>query len=173
MVNQMKKDMKMDRWMHMPQTSYEYGMYSIIWGIYETPGYDFWGCLFVVARLKQAARQRSQTTWRIEISIIWSTNIGAKNRNKIIMLRGHFVKFDEGEDTDHDAPVLWEYPRFIYEHNIKKSGLPSLLVLTSEFHYVHMLFQSSHFLKAEQLMDKLSALSLHVHGPRHTWPIFF
>jgi hypothetical protein len=62
MVNQMKKDTKMDRWVHMPQTSYEYGMYSKIWGNYETPGYDFWGCLFVVARLKQAARQRSQTT---------------------------------------------------------------------------------------------------------------
>jgi hypothetical protein len=28
MVDQIKKDLKMDRWLHMPQTSYEYNFYQ-------------------------------------------------------------------------------------------------------------------------------------------------
>lgn len=42
MVDQIKKDLKMDRWLHMPQTSYEQFSSNIVWRIRGTVLLLFW-----------------------------------------------------------------------------------------------------------------------------------
>lgn len=42
MVDQIKKDLKMHRWLHMPQTSYEQFSSNIVWRIRGTVLLLFW-----------------------------------------------------------------------------------------------------------------------------------
>ena len=45
MVDQIKKDLKMYRWLHMSQTSSEYNFFQTLCGEYEAQCYYYFGCL--------------------------------------------------------------------------------------------------------------------------------
>ena len=52
MIDKMKKDLKMDRWVHMPPTSYKYQLYAIMRAGFEAKGYrDF--AIFVGIRFQR------------------------------------------------------------------------------------------------------------------------
>ena len=124
MVGQMKEDMKMDRWVHMPQTSYEYWMFSLVCGNFEAGGYEYWVALYNWDGTK--ASYKMAIAYYTKARIIYNL-IGedAKSKDvevKIIMIREKLVKFNNCDATDY-AAVLLQKAKDIYEHDVKVSGL--------------------------------------------------
>ena len=168
MVGQMKEDMKMDRWVHMPQTSYEYWMFSLVCGNFEAGGYEYWAALYNWDGTK--ASYKMAIAYYTKARIIYNL-IGedAKSKDvevKIIMIREKLAKFNNCDATDY-AAVLLQKAKDIYEHDVKVSGLASEKTITSGFNYVNMLGSAHRGIEGERLLVKLAALSRRVHGPNH------
>ena len=168
MVGQMKEDMKMDRWVHMPQTSYEYWMFSLVCGNFEAGGYEYWVALYNWDGTK--ASYKMAIAYYTKARIIYNL-IGedAKSKDvevKIIMIREKLAKFNNCDATDY-AAVLLQKAKDIYEHDVKVSGLTSEKTITSGFNYVNMFGSAHRGIEGERLLVKLAALSRRVHGPNH------
>ena len=182
MVGQMKKDMKMDsRWVHMPKTSNEYGMYYIVCGDFEAAGYDYWGYLHnwdgTQAKGTEAieASYKKAIAYHTRARIIYNllgNDVGSNEmEEKIIMIREKMAQFDKGDTNDYSA-ALFEKAKDIYERDIESCGLSAPKTITSGLKYANMLYQVQRNIEAEQLITQLAAICRRVHGPNHNCTIF-
>ena len=73
MVDQIKKDLKMDRWLHMPQTSYEQFSSNIVWRIRGTVLLLFWVPEVFGNKISMKHFQKAQTIFNL---------LGRKSRQK-------------------------------------------------------------------------------------------
>ena len=167
MVGQMKEDMKMDRWVHMPQTSYEYWMFSLVCGNFEAGGYEYWVALYNWDGTK--ASYKMAIAYYTKARIIYNL-IGEDAKSKDVEVKIIMMKFNNCDATDY-AAVLLQKAKDIYEHGVKVSGLASEKTITSGFNYVNMFGSAHRGIEGERLLVKLAALSRRVHGPNHNCTI--
>ena len=167
MVGQMKEDMKMDRWVHMPQTSYEYWMFSLVCGNFEAGGNEYWAALYNWDGTK--ASYKMAIAYYTKARIIYNL-IGEDAKSKDVEVKIIMMKFNNCDATDY-AAVLLQKAKDIYEHGVKVSGLASEKTITSGFNYVNMFGSAHRGIEGERLLVKLAALSRRVHGPNHNCTI--
>lgn len=166
LVDQIKKDMKMENgWVLMPKTSYEYGMYYVVYNDFEAIGNVYWGMLY------NWDGTQAQDTKAIEAS--YKKAIAYLTRARIIYnLVGNDFSSNEMEvQIIMIRMKLVEKAKYIYEHNIESHGLSSVTTITSGFNYVNMLYRAHCDIQAERLITELAAISRRVHGPNHNCTI--
>ena len=169
MIDKMKKDLKMDRWVHMPPTSYKYQLYAIMRAGFEAKGYrDF-------ASLEELDSDGTEASMNISIKYIEKARIiynliGLKMESKLMetsigKLRNNF---EEVHRDSRAASVLLENSRHKYEYFINtSSGLASESAIMSGIYYASRLAHARRGIEAERLAVELASVSRRVLGPAH------
>ncbi len=70
-VDQMKKDLKMDGWIHMPRTSFKYRLYKMLRFEYKARGYNEFGIITRFDLTKESTIFLSNAMRRLGSSIIY------------------------------------------------------------------------------------------------------
>ena len=78
-VDQMKKDLKMDGWIHMPRTSDKYRLYKMLRFEYKARGYNEFGIITSFDLTKESTIFLSNAMRRLGSSIIY---LASKTRPK-------------------------------------------------------------------------------------------
>jgi hypothetical protein len=71
LVDQTKKDLKMDRWMHVPLTSFECQYYNVLHGTFEAESYVQLGSIACMTTLRPVSMLQLYTWRRLEQFIIY------------------------------------------------------------------------------------------------------
>jgi hypothetical protein len=182
LVDEIKKDMKMEnRWVHMPKTSYEYGMYYVVSNDFEAIGNDYWGLLYnwdgtqaqdtkaIEASYKKAIAYLTRA--RIIYNLVGNDFSSNEMEVRIIMIKEKLVEMNKEGNVNEYSAALFKKAKDIYEHNIESHGISSVKTITSGFNYVNMLYRAHRDFEAERLITELTAISRRVHGPNHNCTI--
>ena len=178
LVDQIKKDMKMENgWVHMPQNSYEYGMFYVVYNDFEATGNNYWGMLYNWDGTQAQDTMAIETSYKKAIAYLTRARIiynlvgndfsSNEMEVQIIMIREKLVEMSKEGDANEYSAALFEKAKYIYEHNIESHGLSSVTTITSGFNYVNMLYRAHCDIQAERLISELAAISHRVHGPNH------
>jgi hypothetical protein len=169
MVEQMKKDEKMDGWIHMPQTSLEYKLCKII-RYFEACGYESLGQL--------SALDDTEESNKIAIKHLEKARIiynlfgmkdeaqGKRTERKIAVITARSAWSNE-IDTNVRTTALLENARINYESHVESSRLTSVETIISGLCYAQILRKANCGIEAERLLMKLAPDSRLVHGPEH------
>lgn len=171
MAIQTKKDMKMDQWVHMPKSSFEYGFYSMLTGDFEARGYYLLGWKMVHfdestegdnTALKHLVKART-------LYNLLGYNDDSKGVDHLIDLSPHIGDPNTGEISE----TLLLAAKDNYENSIKLVNPNSIYTTTMEstiqhgLNYALMLCNLKRVIEAERLLNKLAADSRRIHGPEH------
>lgn len=173
MAIQMKEDMKMDQWVHMPKSSREYIFYSMLTGDFEARGYYLLGWTMVHfdestegdnTALKHLVKART-------LYNLLGYNDDSKGVDQLIyLLKGtHIIDPNTGETSES----LLLAANDNYENSIKFVNPNSIYTTTMEstilhgLNYASMLRTSKREIEAERLLNKLVADSRRIHGREH------
>jgi hypothetical protein len=154
-VDQMKKDLKMDRWVHLAPTSPQYQLYKMVRVHFEAYGYVCFGKLILSFNIEESR----------SIAITYY-----EKARTIYNLLGH----DEGSiiakntiaNLKLEQPVLETY-RHNYKVNMASWGATSVNAIRAGLDYAAALIKVLRFIEAERLIIKLATGSRQVHGPEH------
>ena len=117
-VDQMKKDLKMDGWIHMPRTSDKYRLYKMLRFEYKARGYNEFGIITSFDLTKEStifSIQCYEKAW-----IIYNL-LGIKDEAKAMTINIDMAKaIMAGDDVDEDTIV--EKARFSFERHLESSG---------------------------------------------------
>jgi hypothetical protein len=172
-VSQMKKDMKMDRWVHMPKTSLEYLFYLMLTGLFEAQGHYTLG--FKMLHFDESTEDKNTALKHLvkarTLYNLLGMNDDAKSVDvQIDILKGkHIVDPITGETSE----TLLLAAKDNYENSIKLVNPNSIYATTMEssiqrgLNYALMLRNSKRVIEAERLLNKLAADSRRIHGPEH------
>jgi hypothetical protein len=161
MVDQMKKEMKMDGWIHMPRTSDKYQLYKMLRVSYEARGYNYLGIITSFDRTEESIYVSIKC---YENARIIYNLLGIKNQAKGMTTNIDMAKASMAGDNTDEAVV--ENARFSFEHNLEKTGLKEH-TMRYGFQYATALLEVHRGIEAERLAIMLAAESRRVHGPEH------
>ncbi|KAL3798449.1 hypothetical protein ACHAW5_007401 [Stephanodiscus triporus] len=167
MVERMKKDEKMDGWVHMPRTSFEYNFCEMI-GVFEAFGY---GCFGASMSLDKTEESNNTSIKYFEKARIIYNLFGKKKKSKemeshIEIFRARSAKSNE-DDTNVRATDIFEKLRINYETKLELHGLTSVVTMAAGLDYAKVLLNYNHGIEAERIVMKLVTESCRVHGPEH------
>ncbi|KAL3786380.1 hypothetical protein ACHAW5_004777 [Stephanodiscus triporus] len=160
MVDQMKKDLKMNRWEHMPSDSYEYRHNKMLCVDFEAFGYSLIGKFMILGREKESLKTALPyfEKARIIYNLFGMDENSKLMENDMNMARKLYLSSETG---------LLENARFIYENNTESVGSASEVTIQSGLDYAELLKKSRRGIEAEQLVMKLASGSRRVHGLAH------
>jgi hypothetical protein len=167
MVDQMKKDLKMDGWIHMPRTSFKYQLYKMLRVFYEAPGYNYLGIITSFDRTEESiyASIKCFEKARIIYYLLGIKDEAKAMTNNIDLANIDLAKANmAGGDIDDDTIV--EKARFSFERHLESSGLIEH-TMRYGFDYAKALLMVHRGIEAERLAIMLAAESRRVHGPQH------
>jgi hypothetical protein len=167
MVERMKKDEKMDGWVHMPRTSFEYYFCEMI-GVFEAFGY---GCFGANMSLDKTEESNKISIEYFEKARIIYNLFGKKEKSKgmesyIALISARSAKSNE-DDANVRATDIFEKLRINYETKLELYGLTSVFTIGAGLEYARALLQIKHGIEAERIVMKLVTESRRVHGPEH------
>lgn len=169
-VEQTKKDLKMDGWVHLPKNNSLYMQYEVLRGCYEAYAYTRLGMILDLIGTEES--YEGAIKWYKKAQIIFNLlddkasakkmedNI-ASSRRLLNVVKG---KSSEREKTS-DAEV--KIARANYEYRIKECGENSCDTISAGLWYGLQLRSANHTIEALRLVTKLAATSRRVHGPDH------
>lgn len=170
MAIQMKKDMKMYRWVHMPKSSVEYSLYSILTGEFEARGYEFLGWKMVHFDESNEGRDNTALKHLVKARTMYNLLAGYNEYSKgvdrlIDLLKGkHIVDPNTGETSE----TLFLAAKDTYENSIKNPNSIMESSIQHGLNYATMLRNSKNrVIEAERLLNKLAADSRCIHGTEH------
>ncbi|KAL3788404.1 hypothetical protein ACHAW5_001016 [Stephanodiscus triporus] len=167
MVEQIKKDEKMDGWVHMPHTSIEYKFSNII-GYFEAFGYE---CFGTIMALDETEESDEIAIKHFEVARILYNIFGMKELSKEMESRIADITTRSAWSNEDEANVcattLLQNARINYETCLASSEMTSIMTINSGLHYARMLRKANRGIEAERLLMKLATGSRRVHGPEH------
>jgi hypothetical protein len=167
MVDEMKKEKKMDNWVKMPTFTREYQFYKFLCGGYEATGYRY---------AAEAAAMDSD-----KIGMKTSINFYEKAR-KIFSLLGMSAEAEQMDgaiviyrsrlanergDLDLTASAAFDMAKSLYEGCVKRLGSDNPQSITGGLSYGRALVRVGKSIEGERLIMKLLADSSRIHGPEH------
>ena len=161
-VDQMKKDLKMDGWIHMPRTSDKYRLYKMLRFEYKARGYNEFGIITSFDLTKEStifSIQCYEKAW-----IIYNLLGIKKNAKAMTNSVGTAKAIMAGDDIDE---AIVENMGFSFKRHLESSGS---IEHTMQFGFCSgtVLLMVHHGIEAEQqLAIMLAAQSRRVHGPEH------
>ena len=168
MVDEMKKEKKMDRWVHMPHTSLEYQFYELLC-CYEAKAYASLGWISgtdTEANMKSAIKY-----FELARTIYYLLGIeedAAKMDTNIVIYRASLDKFEGGNGklTGH---VLYDMAKSQYERQVALHGSTTHNSILAGLTYgKSLLHQGAPWcIEGERLIMKMTADSRRIHGPEH------
>jgi hypothetical protein len=179
MVAQIKKDLNMNSWVHMPRASGEYQYYKMLSGNYEAFGYVQMGTLLAffsstsaisniegyktaIPHFKKARAIYNLIGMKDEAS---QMDIKISLASKVIQSVNNPALIYSESSTEVSS--ISEITRITYENNMKTSGMNSEVTILSGLNYARALTTLTRTIEAQRLATKLSAVSRRVHGPDH------
>ena len=179
MVAQIKKDVNMNSWVHMPRASGEYQYYKMLSGNYEAFGYVQMGTLLAffsrtsaisniegyktaIPHFKKARAIYNLIGMKDEAS---QMDIKISLASKVIQSVNNPALIYSESSTELSS--ISEITRTTYENNMKTSGISSEATILSGLNYARALTTLTRTIEAQRLATKLSAVSRRVHGPDH------
>jgi len=169
MAIQMKKDMKMDRWVHLPKSSVEYSLYSMLTGDFEARGYDLLGWKMVHFDESNEGRDNTALKHLVKARTMYNLLAGYNKYSKVVdrlidLLKGkHIVDPNTGETSETHLLAAKD----TYENSIKDPNSIMESSIQHGLNYATMLCNSKRVIEAERLLNKLAADSRRIHGPEH------
>ena len=136
MVDQMKKDLKMRGWLHMPPTSDKYQYCKLLCGVYEAFGYQSLGMIATYEET-EASYKRSITHHQ-KAKAIYDL-LGLADRAKSIeftisLHKDRLARCDvDGVSVSENVSILLKEARYQYKYLLKTYGLTSGAALQSGF----------------------------------------
>ena len=170
MVDQTKRDLKMNRWVHEPKDSYEYQYYEMLCGEYQAKAYLKLG-MVTSLDLTETRYKMSMTCYKKAHAIY--NLLGLKDdsdlveKNMAVVKSAYALESAAGIDGRSTAPVLLDAARDIYKRKISSDGLTSVQAMQSGVTYAERLKHAHRGIESERLVMKLADGSLRVHGPDH------
>ena len=167
MVVKMKNDEKMDGWLHMPRTSFEYKFCKFI-GEIEACGYECFGYMIEIDNTGESDKVEIKC---YEKARIIYNSFGMKDdaeemESKIASVTARSARSNK-DDANACTTALLDNARINYETRIESSGLTSVETIYSGICYAKMLLKANCGIQAERLLMKLAHDSRLVHGPEH------
>ena len=175
-VDHTKEDLKMGKWVHMPQTSDEYQFYRLLCGTYEGPGFE--SLAMVLSIDMNEASAKSSMAYFLKARTIYSL-LGMKDELRDIepcinMAKVQLAMFGGGRNTLSASALLQNVvskrdlnAKSEYERNKVSFGLTSVKTMEAGLWYVGALVSAQNAIEAEQLAAKLAADCRRVHGLEH------
>ena len=166
MVDQTKKDLNMNRWIHMPKASEEYAYYKALCGNYEAFAFESLGGASLF--LDSSQEDKMIAIMHLKKARAIYNLVGMKhNAQQIDMIISVLTAEKQAaneEDTVTTFPL--EAMKKMYELNLHTKGMDSEDTIRSGLTYATVL-QSVSCIEAERLVTQLATISRRVHGPDH------
>jgi hypothetical protein len=160
MVDQMKKDLDMNRWMLMPKHTYEYRFYALVCGKYEADG-----CHYLGKILYRTGKDDEYKKYFQKARILYNlTGLNAQSQdidNYIALTKR------ERDPNQSDGINLCEFTRKNYELVKESFGLTAAAVIHNGVEYAIELKKAYRRIEASRLLTNLAADSRRVLGPEH------
>jgi hypothetical protein len=170
MINQTKKDFKMNSWVHMPKGSVEYHYYKLLCGHYEAYTY------------RQSGRKYLQSSSEENFNAMMTHYKKARAIYNLFGMEGDVQHMDilislvtakKQATNDGMSSFTTAVPQStvhtfgeIYERSIHTNGMDSEDTLQLGLNYANVL-QKVNRIEAERIITNLSTISRRVHGPEH------
>jgi len=163
MVDQVRNDLKMDGWVHMPRTSFKNQLYKMLRLEYEALGYNYLGIITGFDCTKESTKISIKCHEKARI--IYNL-LGIKDKAKAMTNNIDMAKAMMAGGCDIDEDTIVENKRFSFEHYLEKHGLIEP-TMRYGFYYATALMEVHRGIEAERLVIMLAAESRRVHGPEH------
>jgi len=161
MVDQTKKCLKMNGWIHMPKTSTEYQYYKMLCGDYEAFGYDVLG---KIARLRTEEGINTMIThWkkaRAVYNLVGNIDEAEHIDTKIALFT-----------TDAAGISIVQNLKNSYDRHLSSKGISSEETIRVGLSYANTLWNTNCSIEAGRLVTKLDTVSRRVNGPDHNMTI--
>jgi hypothetical protein len=169
LVDQMKKDLKMSRWIHMPRDSEEYKYYTHLSRDYEAFAYASLGCASLIVDSSEEGIMIAITHWKKARAIF--TLVGLENDtkdmdDKIAFATNLLSVHDEDMLSAATSSIL-QRSRNTYEIHLNEDGINSDRTIQSALQYVRVLRLERHCIDADRLITKVATICRRVHGLEH------
>jgi hypothetical protein len=169
LAEQLKRDLQMDKWVHMSKTSAEFQMYRLVCGKFEAQGHRFLG-MIVMSDHHDLERYKIANTHFMRALIIFKL-IGEKELVQLI--ESHIASVKTCMDHLRDEKIRMpeehiESSKQLYEKCLSVIGLNSEGTISAGISYARMLKMEHRGIEAERLVAKLVPVALQVYGPEHT-----
>ena len=166
---QLKKDLQMDKWVHMSKTSAEFRMYRLVSGGFEAQGHRFLG-MIVMSDHHDLERYKIANTHFTRALIIFKL-IGEMDLVRLIESNIASVKTCMAHLSDEKIRMPEEHiasSKQLYKQSLSIFGLNSESTISAGINYARMLKMEHRGIEAERLVMKLAPVALQVYGPDHT-----
>jgi hypothetical protein len=169
MVDQTKKELKMNRWVHLPKDSEEYGYYRLLCGDFEAFAYDLLGDLISARGYITGKGIQSGIFHYKKARAIYSL-VGRKDKVELIDIKISTLSDmlqEVNPDTFIDGNSMFQGVKNNFEHDLKTHGMNSEATIGSGLSYARLLLSLTRRIEAERIVTKVATASLRVHGPGH------
>jgi len=166
---QLKKNLQMDKWVHMSKTSAEFRMYRLVSGGFEAQGHRFLG-MIVMSDHHDLERYKIANIHFTRALIIFKL-IGEMDFVRLIESNIASVKTCMAHLSDEKIKMPEEHiasSKQLYKQSLSIFGLNSESTISAGINYARMLKMEHCGIEAERLVMKLAPVALQVYGPDHT-----
>jgi len=169
-IDQTKKDFKMNGWIHMPHDSEKYEYYRWLCGNYEAFGYYALGAMAQCDKSKEGFKIAIThfKKARAIYNLVGLTDEAKQMENRIVVATELQASNDPRIIASSTVTIsMLQNLKNKYEQNLNIEGMNSEDTLRPGMHYASMLWAIHHFIEAERLATKLVPIIRRVHGPDH------
>ena len=174
-IVRMKKEMMMDRWIHMPPTSTEYIQYRVIRADFEAFGYQALGSLKLLDRTEES---RTVAISNYKKALVIYNLLGCEPLSNAIKKEISYLSLGvtktvvkSGANVEVDVDAKWlpllKNVRDDYERLLESDGEGAAYTIITGLHYAELLGKANCTIEGEGLATKLVAIARRVHGPDH------
>ncbi len=164
----MKKEMKMDKWLHMSKTSVEYEIYKHLSGKFEA---DAYACSGIIAALHDTELITKDSIKHWERARIIYNFVDMKSEAKQVDFKIAGAKAIllqlNGNSCDATGSAGLESAKSHYENISDVHGSNSEFTIGAGVYFAKQLKLVHHSIEAEWLAMTLATLSRRVHGSEH------
>jgi hypothetical protein len=167
-IYQTKKDLKMNRWVHMPKASEEYQYYKLLCGHYETYAHLQLGGI-ARSDTSEEGFKAMMTHYKKARAIYYLFGMKGNAQQMDTLISLYTAEKQAANDGTSSSTVDFsalEDLRNMYECNIHMHGINSEATIKLGLLYASVL-QRVNRIEAERIFTKLSTISRRVHGPDH------
>jgi hypothetical protein len=169
MVDEMKKEKKMDNWINMPPSSLEYQFYKFLCGGYEALGYKY--AAEVASMDTDDTGLKASISYYEKARVIFSQlgiRVEAEKMDAIIVIyRSRLANKGAVTVPATQPPAVFDLAKSLYEGSVERSGSDSPQSISGGLSYGRALVRVGKSIEGERLIMKLTAVSSRTHGPEH------
>jgi len=166
MVDQTKKALNMNRWIHMPKASEEYAYYRMLCGNYEAFAYSQLGGMLMLDSSEEGFKiMITHYKKARDIYNLVHMKDSAQRMDTVISVLTAEKQGANDEDAITNSAL--QAMKKMYELTLHTKGMDSEDTIRSGLFYAKRLRDANHCIEAERLVTQLATISRRVHGPDH------